>query len=361
MCFLFKILFIYGILLLLPQTSKAEFVPLKSDRTRSCSLQLFEARKIQHQCQVTIDSSSPLEVWQNRLSFLFGQISEQDFIFLKNTYSGWSRSPSSVKYKPNKSYRLVDFLPPLIQAFNSHRFIPEATLLESQDDYFGKLLSSSQGDLKKYLYINCWGLVYEVLRAAVNSQAQPSIFMAQSSLILEQIRKNSHKLLTLQEASEFPIPGILSKPGDIILITHESLTGYEYLDHAVIVVDDGIYFEKAGTGKDVPIRIVDRETLLKIWPPGVFRYELRRLHQNALLPHPQDIFSLDSLEIKSQLFPDVEIPANISKNTNLTWDVENHDLSSITWFHTIDISLSRDKMGKARLTEKLYQPLLRDK
>ena len=359
MHFLFKLLFIYAIFLLMPKTSKAEFVLLKDDQTKSCSLQLFEARKIQHQCRVTTDESSPLEVWKNRLSFHFGKISEQDFIFLKNTYSGWSSSQTNVSYDKNKSYQLVDFLPPLIQVLNGHRFIPEETALESKDWYFLELLSSLQADLKKYLYLNCWGVVYEVLRAARNPQAEPLIFMAQASKMLSQIRNNSDLLWTLQEPSEFPISGALSKPGDIILIMHQSLTGYEYLDHIAIVIDDGVYFEKAGTGEDVPIRIVDEETLRRIWQPGVFRYELRRLHQNALLPHPKEVFSLNSSEIKKQFFPLAEVPLNIRKNTSITWDMESKSLSSISWFYMIDISpLLRDNTGKTRLTEKLYQPLL---
>ena len=358
MYFLFKILCIYGILLLVPKTSRAEFVLLKNDRTESCSLQLFEARKIQHQCQVTKDENSPLEVWQDRLSFNFGKISQADFIFLKNTYGGWSQSQTSVEYSPNKSYQLLDFLPPLIQALNGHRFIPEETVEAAYSDDFGERLSSSQRDLKKYLYLNCWGLTYEVLRSAVNSQARPSIFMAQASLMLEQIRNNSHHILTLQQPSEFPIPGIFSNPGDIILITHKSSSGYEYLDHTVIIIDDGIYFEKAGTGEDVPIRIIDRETLLQIWSPGIFRYELRRLHQNAVFPHPQEIFSLDSLKIKSQLFSLDKISLDRTKNTTITWDIESRNLSSISWFYMIDILLSRDNTGQAELINQLYKPLL---
>ena len=270
MYLLFKVFVIYAIFLLLPKTSQAEFVKLREDQTKPCSLQLFEASKIKHQCQVTTDESSPLEVWENRLSFHFGQISEPDFIFLKNTYSGWSRSQTSVGYDRNKSYQLVDFLPPLIQALNGHRFIPEETAISSQDWYFFAPLSSPQTQIKKYLYLNCWGVVYEVLRSATNSQARPTIFMAPASVMLSRIRNHSDLLLTLQEPSEFPIPDVLTKPGDIILILHKSSTGYEYLDHMAIVIDDGVYFEKAGTGADVPMRIIDAETLLKIWRPGVF-------------------------------------------------------------------------------------------
>ncbi|MGK7896534.1 MAG: hypothetical protein AB4372_23670, partial [Xenococcus sp. (in: cyanobacteria)] len=118
--------------------------------------------------------------------------------------------------------------------------------------------------------------------------------------------------------------------------------------------------EKAGTGEDVPIRIIDQETLLRIWQPGIFRYELRRLHQDALLPHPKEIFSLDSSEIKSQLFPGDEISLNTTKNTTITWDLESKSLSSISWFYLRDISLSRDSTGKGKLAQELYQPLLTD-
>ena len=257
--FLFKVFFVSCILLLIPKTSKAEFVRLKNDETKSCSFELSEARNIEHQCLVTTDETSPLKFWENRLSFDFGKISEQDFIYLKNTYSGWSKSQTAVSYDKNKSYQLIDFLPPLIQALDSHRFIPEETLLRSEAEDVGKLLSASD-EVKKYLYMNCWGLVYEVLRAAQHSQVEPTIFMAQASLMLSQLRNNSDRLLTLREPFQFPIPNKLSKPGDIILVMHRSSAGYEYLDHIAIAIDDGLYFEKAGTGEDVPIRIIDEAT-----------------------------------------------------------------------------------------------------
>lgn len=73
-----KVFFIYGIFLLIPKIALAEFAMLKSDRTSSCSLQLNEARNIPHQCQVTTDNSISLKVWQNRLSFHFGKLSERE-------------------------------------------------------------------------------------------------------------------------------------------------------------------------------------------------------------------------------------------------------------------------------------------
>ena len=343
------------------QPSKAEFVRLREDQTQSCSLQLTEAKKIEHQCLITIDETSPLEFWKPRLSFHFGKISESDFISLKNIYSGWSRTQTAISYDPDKSYQLIDFLPPLIQALNAHRFIPEAKTIKQEDEDFVARLSTPETEFIKYLYMNCWGLVYEVLRAAKHSQAKPALFMAQGSLMLEQLRQNSELLLTLQEPVEFPIPGSLTRPGDIILVMHKSSAGYKYLDHIAIAIDDGIYFEKAGTGEHVPIRLIDEDTLRQIWPPGVFYYELRRLDQNAVLPHPREIFSLNAPQIKEQFFPGTTIPPNISKNTSLTWDIESKNSSSISWFYMIDLApLLRDKTRKARLTDNLYQPLLID-
>ncbi|ELS01555.1 hypothetical protein Xen7305DRAFT_00012590 [Xenococcus sp. PCC 7305] len=349
------------ILLLIPKTSKAEFVRLQDDQAQSCSLQLASAKNIPHQCLAKTDQSSPLEVWQQRLSFVFGKISEQDFILLKNTYSGWSDAKTAVSYDRDRSYQLVDFLPPLIQALNGHRFVPETRTFKPQDGNLLAELSASKTEFKKYLYMNCWGLVYEVMRAAQDSEAKPAIFMAQASLMLEKIRTNSEMLSAFSEPSEMPIPGESIQPGDLILVMHRSSAGYEYLDHIAIAIDDGLYFEKAGAGEHVPIRITDEATLLKIWPPGVFHYELRRLKPNASLPHPQEIFSLNSPQIREQLFPLADIPLTIGKDTSLTWDIESNSLSAISWFYLIDLSpLSRDETEKFQLRDSLYQPLLKD-
>lgn len=354
MYFLLKLLLISGVLVLIPKPSLAEFVPLRKDQTKSCNLQLAEAENIPHNCQIITDTSNSLEVWQDRLSFHFGKISQSEFNQLKETYSGWSKSPSIVPYNPNRSYQLIDFLPTLIQALNSHRFIPESTIAKSQDRYLKQFPSSK----KKQLYMNCWGVVYEVLRAAINPQAQPAIFMAQGSQILKQLRDNSQQLLVLSEP-EFPLPPQSIKPGDVILITHTSSTGQEYLDHTAIAIADGIYFEKAGTGANVPIRIIDEATLLKIWIPGVFRYEVRRLKQDAKLPHSQKVFSLNSPVIEQEFSLLKELPLKIRNQTSIMWEEEEKNLATTSWFHLITtLPISSDITGKASLSPQLYQPLL---
>ena len=207
--------------------------------------------------------------------------------------------------------------------------------------------------------MNCWGVVYEILRLAKNAHAQPTIFMAQSSIILNHLRDNSKQLMTWQKPADFLIANQFMRAGDIILISHHTQASYEYLDHIAIAIDEGIYFEKAGIGEDVPIRIIDEETLKQIWHPEVFSYELRRLKDNAILPHPQEIFSLNSAKIKTKFFPFTEILSHNAQQTTILWEIEDNTLSSLAWFHVVEISpLQQDNSNKAQLRRQLYQPIL---
>ena len=338
--------FISILLIFLPRISHAEFVPLKKDETKPCKLQLSQAQNIPHRCHIISDRTSSLEVWQERLAFDFGMLSFAEFTYLKTTYGGNYKSKSLVAYEPNKSYQLIDFLPPVIQALNNHRFIPEATVINYKDR-----------ELNKHLYMNCWGLVYEVLRAAKNPLAQPALFMGQGSIMLDLLRDNSHQLLTFDRPD--PISTTITKPGDIILVMHKSSTGYEYLDHIAIAIDDGIYFEKAGTGADVPIRIIDEATLQKIWQPGVFRYEVRRLKQDAMLPHPQEVFGINVPKIQKEFSSLSRLPADIGNSTSIMWSEEDQNISTSSLFHLVNIVPTfLDSQGRQKLNSRLYQPLL---
>jgi hypothetical protein len=95
-------------------------------------------------------------------------------------------------------------------------------------------------------------------------------------------------LKTLQQIST-PVAG--ERPGDILLVSHRH-GDRKYLDHVVLVIDRNLYFEKAGTGDEVPYRFVDAGTLQQIWNPTIFHYELRRPLQDRHLPVPSDRFSL---------------------------------------------------------------------
>ena len=351
MRFIFKTCFVSIIFSLIPQIAIAEFVSLEKNSSKSCPIKLSAAKQIEHQCLRISDRSNLLEVWQEQLAFKFGRLSKPEFDSLMAAYSGWSASKSSVTYDANKTYQLIDFLPPLIQALNSHRFIPEASQLD-------RIPIETPPNTQKQLYMNCWGLLYEVLRAARNPQAKPAIFMAQGSLMLEQLRHSSEKLLTIDEPRD-TITKSLTQPGDIILVMHRSSTGYEYLDHVAIAIDDGVYFEKAGTGENVPIRIIDEATLRQIWQPGVFYYEVRRLKENAVLPHSQKIFSLNAPVVQEEFALLKKIPQSIRRNTSIVWEEEEKNLVTSSWFHILNaIPISLNISGRAKLVP-IDRPLLK--
>ena len=333
-----KALVIALILACSPQIAIAEFAKLREDKVDRCDHELASIKDISYQCQVISDRSNSLEIWQNRLSFQFGQISRSQFNRLKNIYSGGRKTKSAVAYNSQTSYQLTDFLPPTIQALNHHRFIPEVA-----------------GDENKQLYMNCWGLIYEVLREAIDVRSQPVIFMGQGSLMLDLLRDNSYNLATLSEPED-KLAKSLVKPGDIILVLHKSSSGHEYLDHVAMAIDEGIYFEKAGTGAEVPIRITDETTIRQIWQPGVFSYEVRRLRENAVLPHPQAIFSLNSTTVRQE-FKQLDITSD-PNNTTIMWSEEEKDLATSSLFHLVNpLLLSIGDRGRAELPAYLYQPI----
>ena len=157
MFFLLKVFCLSFALFLIPQTSKAEFVKLREDKIQPCKIKLSQAKKIPHQCQIITDKSSPLKVWQNRLDFYFGQLSQADFDYLKKTYSRWSNSETALVYDSNQFYYLSDFLPPLIQALNGHRFIPEETKFNQEDiALYHQLLSSQNNQSSSCEEISCY-------------------------------------------------------------------------------------------------------------------------------------------------------------------------------------------------------------
>ena len=82
-----------------------------------------------------------------------------------------------------------------------------------------------------------------------------------------------------------------ARPGDLILVKHINADG-EFLDHVALVIDDAVIFEKAGIGSFVPYRLTDIATLLEIWDPRVYEFELRRPLAPVNLPEPQNTFGL---------------------------------------------------------------------
>ena len=304
------------------------FRPLKSSINLASleKLSFADRFKIPYKTVLKKDKSLPIPAWQDRLEFDFGRITKEVFDLLHNHYGRWNSHLLELKYDHNKSYKLTDFLPPVVKELEGSRFVP------SKKNLPGFIWDIAAVPLKKgqkpssSLYTNCWGIAYEALRGALDFQ----IFYARASWILDALRQNSQLLAKANEASSFPDPSTL-KTGDIVLISHEA-GNKEYFDHTAIVVDSGIYFEKAGSGAQTPIRIIDQENLFSLWQPGVFKYEWRRPYPNANWQDPKKLFSLNSSKFLKK-FPGLrKMPKTFLEKHSADWQEEDDGSIHLNFF-----------------------------
>ena len=266
------------------------FRPLKSDASVLSEQKLAFADQLGIPYTVIRkqDKRLPIPAWQYRLEFNFGKINEETFDLLLEHYGHISSLPSKVSYNPNKIYKLKDFLPPIVKELEGTRLEPSNKAIP---EFIWSLASAPLKRRQKprsSLYTNCWGIAYEALRGASDFK----LFYAKANWMLDTLRAHSTQLASASDLGSFPDPSRL-KTGDIVIVSHMS-EGKEYFDHTAIVVDNGLYFEKAGSGGKTPSRIIDQDNLHSLWKPGVFNYEWRRPVAGAKWEDPKQIFSLSS-------------------------------------------------------------------
>ncbi len=282
--------------------ARGAFRPMKILHKQPCDTTLTAASDIPHTCWRSEARQAKLPVWQFTLDFEFGQLTKPQWRKLLDVYASWHRH-RTVAYDPHRSYTLMDFMPPLMQALNAHQFHEEEVSLPQP---LGELVPrKNQGLDRASLIANCWGTLYEILRTSRSVSAVPFTFIAGPDQMAEWLQQQT-----------MPITD-RARTGDILLIYHR-LGDRTYLDHVALMVDDQVFFEKAGTGNDTPYRLVDRETLEQSWRPDLFTFELRRLNAKSLQP-PQQQFGLHSQSTLA-VFPEFAgVSPSLAQNFSLVW------------------------------------------
>jgi hypothetical protein len=239
------------------------------------------------------DSFASLASFALSLNAEFGPLEENTFQKLQSAYCGWSETKSRVIWKQGRSYTLLDFLPPLLQAtsglyFQSVRFPLQAGLPSFLVP--GRVQKYAEQDI--LLTSNCWGFAWEVLLQADNadssamtiSTADPtSAWRAFTGLGFDLIQtsRSQPKLLELDQRE---LRNAELKGGDVLLVWHQNPTTASgtdlYLDHVATFIDKDVYYEKSGSGDRVPFRINTREGVVRNFPTPVFFWEWRRLVRN---------------------------------------------------------------------------------
>eukprot|EP00977_Amphora_coffeiformis_P000954 scaffold202_cov180-Amphora_coffeaeformis.AAC.6 len=214
----------------------------------------------------------------------FGTLPNQaTFDALMRAYSGWSETKPRVTWKPDRSYTLLDFLPPLLQACSGLHFQSSRTPQRA-------LPSFTEQQVNVLLTSNCWGFAWEVLFQADNrdtqaltiSTADPtSAWRAFTSPGFDLIQSSRTQPRILQD---MVIRNQKIQAGDVLLIWHENpstTSGTDlYLDHVAIVLDKDVYYEKSGSGDKVPFRVSTWDMITRNFPVPIFFWEWRRLVRN---------------------------------------------------------------------------------
>jgi hypothetical protein len=306
----------------------------------------------------------------------FSTLSQTQFDNLMEIYgsSWWDvGSGSQVVYVPGQSYTLIDFLPPPMQALSGLHFKQQNEVFSLP--YFVKGKESRLKDQNCLFLINCWGFAYNMLyfsRLPATEKNLIGLFFSVSSpTIAYDVFWDSNYFDHVQSSSENPtifadetIRNAKLKPGDVILIWHQNQGVEAYLDHVAIFIDDDLYYEKSGTGDDVPFRLNDYAGLTSAWPIniGVFFVDWRRMKHSVTLPDPATRFGLSNpdtiAEIKqSDWIHELKYEVADSFSISLSFDAKHDiDAQTYTWIKDLNEPLVTDTNGRSILPNNYYDP-----
>jgi hypothetical protein len=259
------------------------------------SLQLAAADKLGIKYQgraLNAGDAASLPSFALSLDAEFGTLSETNFNKLMRVYNGWSETKSKVVWDPNRKYYLMDFLPPAMQATNGCHFYSSRTpVMQPLPNFLGTKVEPLSNQ-EVLLTWNCWGFAWEVLyqadnadvRAMTISTADPtSAWRAFTGPGFDLVQSTMSKP-ELLESKNVALRNDKVRPGDVLLIWHRNPTTSSgtdlYLDHVATCIDEDVYFEKSGSGDNVPFRLSTWNMITANFPTFIFVWEWRRLVRN---------------------------------------------------------------------------------
>lgn len=289
----------------------------------------------------------------------FGPLDTITFLGLQEMFGSWSETKSKVKWIEGEKYTLLDFLPPLCQAVNGLYFKSSRKKLSGLPSFVGgpNEMAKMRTEQEVLLTTNCWGFAWEVLYQADNadvsnmqiSTADPQsawrAFTNPNFFYLVQTSRTNSKLLTDAAARNKFLKG-----GDTLLIWHQIPGQSLYLDHVAILIDDDLYYEKSGSGDNVPFRLGTWDMITANFPPGIFYWEWRRLIRNRIVPGIKN--SSSRLQSASDTFGvDKQVKRGIlSERFNLLSDLRSSVSKSL--------SLQTEKSDDGGVEANMYTGIL---
>lgn len=197
----------------------------------------------------------------------FENLTEAHYRLLMDHYGGQGLVP----FATGRTYELVDFLPPKIQALADRWLVPTTqTDPRIPQDWGDPRNPGSPVDVS--IGMNCWATAYEVLRDFGKPLAQLTGKIAYfGPMVADTLLNQKREFQELQE----PLPRTAwaagqvaernknRKPGDLLWIkTKDSLMGPA---HVALWLDNDLYFEKTNYSGEDPIRFAFFDDVVKAY------------------------------------------------------------------------------------------------
>ena len=234
-------------------------------------------------------ASNPFAFFSTRVTF--GAITSSQFNALKANFGGLTK----VAYDPARTeWDLVDFLPPLIQALDAHRFVTHETRV-TQGTWFDLVESANNSGLVRNfldrrngqkgfsisISANCHGTAYEVARTlltvssgfptftpiawgsgSVGTQWVSMLDRASTPLSSPDSMGRQRVIFAkdLLPAANAAKRNAGRKLGDVIQFSSPAAG----LMHSAVWLDDDLYFEKTDTASNMPYRLITYSDVLKV-------------------------------------------------------------------------------------------------
>ena len=189
----------------------------------------------------------------------FGAVDEASFDTLRAAFGG----KSEVAYDANRSYELIDFLPPAIQALvNQDIELPKEVILPGTESWEALPYDENKSIS---LTVNCHGTAYESVRAFHQTRDDVSVFMGDMN-VMDGV--SSSEPFTEVHAIDADNAGQLAnldlEPGDLVQFFDPNGTGATQLLHSAVHVGGGVFFEKPNTetnDEDSPWRLATADSV----------------------------------------------------------------------------------------------------
>lgn len=172
----------------------------------------------------------------------FGKMSREEFNALKSYYN----NSSEVKYSPNRSYELVDFLPPMAQATLNKVFKAKTNMLDidtpSLRDFF---MDNFYGSVELQTLSNCWNAAFGFLNSMLKGSKLLTLFLP-NPYSVEAALDDYKQIDNVKDLI----------PGDLVVIkARDPNYAEEQIQHVAVVIGPNLVFEKTEAYGLSPFRI----------------------------------------------------------------------------------------------------------